>query len=292
MTGHGRGTAEAAGRRVTVEIRAVNHRYFELKLRTATLDARVEESVTQTIRKRAERGAFAVSVRDEGATTRAVGFRIDLDGARAVHGSLEELRRNLGIAEPVALALVLAQPGVVTSAEALGSDVDATLAALAPALDAALDELIAMRRREGDALARDLFGRLDRLDQLAAEIRGYAIDAPAEFRRRLSERLTKLMAPGTPVAIDEGRLALEVAVLADRTDVTEELVRLAAHLAAIRAHVAEDVPVGRRLDFLVQELGREVNTIGSKSQSSEIARRVVEAKAELEKIREQVQNVE
>ncbi len=283
MTGHGRGLAEVAGRRVTVEIRAVNHRFFELKLR-ATLDPRVEDAVGQALRRRVERGSLAVLVREEGSGGRAP-FRVDLDAARTVHAALDELRRAVGSIEAVPLALVLAQPGVVAGDS--GADPDATLAALAPALDAALDELVAMRRREGEALARDLAARLGRLETLAAEIRGITADAPAELRRRLDERIAKLGA-----TLDEQRLAAEVALLADRADVTEEVVRLGAHLAAARAHLAEDVAVGRRLDFLVQELGREINTIGSKSQLVEISRRVVEAKAELEKIREQVQNVE
>jgi uncharacterized protein (TIGR00255 family) len=148
-----------------------------------------------------------------------------------------------------------------------------------------------MRRREGDALARDLGSRLDRLETLADEIASLAVDVPATLAQRFKERVDKLL--GTVgMTIDETRLATEIAVFADRTDTTEEIVRLRAHIAAMRSHVREDAAVGRRLDFLVQELGREVNTIGSKSQSSEIARRVVEAKAELEKIREQVQNIE
>jgi uncharacterized protein (TIGR00255 family) len=283
MTGHGRGIGEAAGRRLTVEVRAVNHRFLEVKIRPP-VDPRVEEAIGQALRRRAERGSFAVAVRDEAAAGRG-GLRVDVDAGRAAHAALDELRRALGIVEPVALALVAGQPGVIAAAE--GAAPDEALHALAPALDAALDELVAMRRREGDALARDLGARLGRLAALAAEVRDLAAAAPAELRRRLDERIGRL-----GVALDPERLAAEVALLADRADVTEELVRLEAHVAAARAHLAEDAPVGRRLDFLVQELGREINTIGSKSQHIEISRRVVEAKAELEKIREQVQNVE
>lgn len=290
MTGHGRGIGEAAGHRVTVEIRAVNHRYFDLKLRTGPLDPRVEDAVGQGIRKRAERGAFTVTLRDEVAGQRGGPLRVDIEAARAVHAALEELRRALGYDQPVPLALVLEQPGIVAQVDT-AAEAESVLAALAPALDAALDELIAMRRREGAVLVRDLGARLDRLATLAVEIEALSAGAPAALAEKLRDRVDKLLA-GSGVALDEARLAVEVAALADRTDVTEELVRLRAHLAALRGHLAEDVPVGRRLDFLVQEVGREVNTVGSKSQSSEIARRVVEAKAELEKIREQVQNVE
>jgi uncharacterized protein (TIGR00255 family) len=165
--------------------------------------------------------------------------------------------------------------------------------AVAAALELALDELVRMRKREGDTLARDMSARLGRLRDFAGEVGGLAASAPEEHRRRLTERVQRLLqaSPGAP-APDEARLAQEVALLADRVDITEELVRLRSHLDQALALVADDAPVGRRLDFLVQELGREINTIGSKSQAAEIARRVVEAKAELEKIREQVQNVE
>jgi len=289
MTGHGRGIGEAAGRRVTVEIRAVNHRFFDLKFKTSALDPRVEDAVGQAIRKRAERGAFAVNLRDE-VGGRGGPVRVDVEVARSVHAGLDELRRALGYLEPVPLALVLAQPGVLATADS-AADAEAVLAALAPAIDAALDSLVAMRRREGRALAEDLLGRLDRLAVLAEEVAALAADAPQSLADKLKERIARLLGVAG-LQIDEARLATEIVVFADRTDVTEELVRLSAHLAAMRGHIGEDVPVGRRLDFLVQELGREINTIGSKSQSSEIARRIVEAKAELEKIREQVQNVE
>jgi uncharacterized protein (TIGR00255 family) len=285
MTGHGRGVAEVAGRRVTVELRAVNHRFFEVKLRAA-VDPRVEEALGAALRRRLERGSLSVAVRDEPTGGRAGGYRVDVELARSVHAALDEARRAIGSNDPVPLALVLAQPGVVAAQDS-AVDPEASLAALLPALDAALDELVAMRRREGAALAADLGARLARLEGLAAEIRGLAVDAPGELRRRLDERIAKL-----GVNLDEQRLAVEVALLADRVDVTEELVRLGAHLAAARAHLVEDAPVGRRLDFLVQELGREINTIGSKSQLVDISRRVVEAKAELERIREQVQNIE
>ena len=298
MTGHGRGVAQVGGRRATVEVRAVNHRYFDVKLRAPWLDAALEERITSALRRRAQRGSFTVTLRDEGALV-GPAVKADLAAARAVAAALDEVRRGLGLAEPVPLALVVAQPGVLAVEEPADLS-EQRWAALAPAVEAALAELVAMRRREGETLALDLAGRLDRLERFAQDVGGLAAGAPEEWRRRLSERLGKLIAaaPGAPAPFDEARLAAEVAVLADRLDVTEELVRLRSHLGQARAlltpglAIDEAEPVGRRLDFLVQELGREVNTIGSKSQSAEIARRVVDAKAELEKIREQVQNVE
>ena len=291
MTGHGRGAAEVNGRRATVEIRAVNHRFFDLKLRAPWFDAVVEDHVAQAIRRRVQRGSFTVTLREEGAGT-AAAVRVDLVTALQVAQALDELRRALGHAtsEPIPLQLIAAQPGVILVGEQ-GDPSEQRWAGLQPAVEAALDQLIDMREREGQALARDLLERLARLEEFAIEVERAATGAPEEWRRRLSERLGKLTgAAHTP--LDESRLYAEVAILADRLDITEELVRLRSHIAQARSLLDQDDAVGRRLDFLVQELGREVNTIGSKSQSAEIARRVVEAKAELEKIREQVQNVE
>ncbi len=288
MTGQGRGVAERDGHRVTVEIRAVNHRFIDLKMRSVGGDIRADDLVMSAIRRHAERGSFNVTLRDESAGGRGAGVRVDPVVARQVHAALEELRGIIGAVEPVPMALVAAQPGVLVAGEAEPGETSA--AATTEALEAALVELVAMRRSEGAALAADLVQRLQRLETLAEEVAGAAAQAPGELRRRLNERIEKLLQGGP--TIDEARLASEVAILADRSDVTEELVRLRAHLGALRALCAEDGAVGRKMDFLVQEVGREVNTIGSKSALVEISRRVVDAKAEVEKIREQVQNVE
>jgi uncharacterized protein (TIGR00255 family) len=279
MTGHGRGTAEGDGRRVTVEVRAVNHRFLDVKLR-ANLDPDTERRASETIRRRVERGALTVALREEGPAARAV--RVDLGFALNVHAALVELGEKIGHHGPVPLELVAAQPGVIGQGEPIEGD---TL--FLAALDAALAALVDMRRAEGEILAHDLQGRLDRLEALAGEITQFADVAPSLYSQRLRERLERLAADLPPE-----RVAAEAAALADRIDVTEELVRLRAHVAQARGLVASDGSAGRKLDFLVQEMGREVNTVGSKSQSLDISRRVVEAKAELERIREQVQNVE
>jgi uncharacterized protein (TIGR00255 family) len=279
MTGHGRGSAETNGRRVTVEVRAVNHRFLDLKLRVP-VDADTERRAGEAIRRRIERGAVTVSLREEGSATRTV--KLDLPLARGVHAALADLARELGLAAPIPLELVAAQPGVL----ALGEPADGDALFLA-ALDAALEALVAMRRAEGEALARDLSARLERLETLAREIGRLAAGAPSVLAARLRERLDRLGADVPPE-----RLAAEAALLADRADVTEEIVRLDSHLRQARGLVASEAPIGRKLDFLVQELGREINTVGSKSPSAEISRCVLDAKAELEKIREQVQNVE
>jgi uncharacterized protein (TIGR00255 family) len=291
MTGFGRGVAEQGRTRATVDVRAVNHRFLDLKLRGALAPA-LEDAIGTRVRAVIERGAVTVSVhlvRQASATA----TRIDEAAARAAHQQLTELSRSLGVPGPD-LALVLAQPGVVVTGEDEPRDEGDAPAVLA-ALDAALVQLGQMRDGEGQALARELIVRLDELGALRAMLEKMAADIPERVQKRLTQRLERLLADDAEPAresLDPVRLAQEVALLAERADVTEELVRLASHLDQARALVTGAGASGRRLDFLVQEIGRELNTIGSKSAATEISSAIVEAKAVLEKVREQVQNVE
>lgn len=294
MTGFGRGVAEHGGTRATVDVRTVNHRFLDIKLRGSLAPA-LEEAIGSRVRAAIERGSVAVSVHVARAAASAA-VRIDADAARAAHEQLAELARMLGIPGPD-LALVLAQPGVVVAAEEGPRD-DSDQPTVLAALDAALAQLSEMREVEGAALARELLDRLDELGALRAQIERLAAEIPERIQRRLQQRLERLLhdaasdGRGAAAALDPGRLAQEVALLAERADVTEELVRLASHLDQARALVTGSGASGRRLDFLVQEIGRELNTIGSKSAATEISSTIVEAKAVLEKVREQVQNVE
>ncbi len=288
MTGHGRGTAERTGRRATVEIRAVNHRHLDLKLRGASLEPSVEERLTSRLRKDLERGAVTVTVHVERRGA-AAAPRIERAAARAANEALSSLARDLGL-PPIDLALVVAQPGVLVSGD--GDDDDQDLGEVVlEAAGVALAQLAAMRATEGRALAADLRGRLAALGQALDGIEAIAAGQPDEARRRLAERLARLL-DDSKLAVDPQRLAQEVALIADRLDITEELVRARSHLGQAGALLAGAGAAGRKLDFLVQELGREINTIGSKSAAAEISRLVVDAKAELEKIREQAQNLE
>jgi uncharacterized protein (TIGR00255 family) len=290
MTGYGRGVGAHGDVRVTVDVRAVNHRFLDLKLRGSALPAALEDALGSRVRGALERGAVVVAVNlSRGGAV--AGLAIDGAVAERVHRQLADLAARLGMPGPD-LALVLAQPGVVLGGEPSGGapgDDDAATAAANAALDAALTQLADMRRSEGDALARDLLARLAELDAVRNDLAALAVSLPAQIARRLGERIHRLAAE---VAIDDARIAQEVALHADRADVSEELIRLASHLDQARALITGPGAVGRRLDFLVQELGRELNTIGSKSASAEISAAIVGAKATLEKIREQVQNVE
>lgn len=286
MTGFGRGIAEQAGLRATVDIRSVNHRFLDLKLRGTAIAPALEEAVTTRVRAALERGAVAVSINVARVSREAAaGQAIDPAAAAAAHAQLSELAARLGVPGPD-LALVLAQPGVVTAAERTEEDPP-----VLPALDAALVQLDRMRTTEGAALAADLTSRFGELAALRTQIATLAAGVPHQLTKRLQERIARLL-DGHDTTLDPGRLAQEVALLADRSDITEELVRLASHLDQVRALVAGTASAGRRLDFLVQEIGRELNTIGSKSTITEISAAIVDGKAVLEKVREQVQNVE
>ena len=286
MTGYGRGVAEHAGVRATVDIRAVNHRFLDIKLRGSNVSPAIEEAITTKVRGSLERGAIAVTVHVD-RDVRFAGPRIDVDAAARTHEMLAALASRLGVGGPD-LALVLAQPGVVVDTTVQTGD-DPT--AVITALDAALAQLDQMRTAEGKALAIELGARFDELVALRGALARLAAVVPGLVAKRLQERLKRLL-DAEGAAVDPARLAQEVALLADRADVTEELVRLASHIDQARALLAGAAPAGRRLDFLVQEIGRELNTVGSKSAVAEISATIVEAKAVLEKVREQVQNVE
>lgn len=289
MTGYGRGEAERGGTRAVAEIRSVNHRFLDLKMRGSNLGVELEDKLRGRIKKVLSRGSITLAVRVESAGSQR-DVRIDVESARRIYRSLRDLADELGVDRPTGLDLVCAVPGVVTVDE--GEPDESLAAAATDAVNAALEALVAMRQHEGDLLAADLRERLEKLLELTGALETHAQVAPAEAQRRLTERIERLLA-SSKVELDPSRLAQEVALLSDRLDVTEELVRVRAHVDQLLSLMANaQAAVGRRLDFLVQELGREFNTVASKSQSAEIASLVVEAKAELERVREQLQNIE
>jgi uncharacterized protein (TIGR00255 family) len=287
MTGFGAGRGSTGAEELDVEVRSVNHKYCEVKVRLPRELAALEVDAAKAVRERLARGGVDVSVRRAGAAG-TVAPRVDASLAEGYARAFAEVKARLGLAGAVTLADVVAAEGVVRLEER-ALDVDAAGAALRAALGAALDALVAMRAREGEALGHDLASRLDAVEALVARAAALVPQAVEHHRDRLAERVQELT---RGIALDPGRLAQEVALFADRTDVTEEVTRLRSHLAQARALLAGAEPAGRKLDFLVQEMHREVNTIGSKSQSAEIAAIVVSAKAEIERLREQVQNVE
>lgn len=288
MTGFGAGRAREADEEITVELRAVNHKFCEVKARLPRELLALEAGLTKKVKQRLARGAVELSVKRTVGPAGEQLPRVNAELARTYKEVLQAAARDLGLDDTVRLRDVLDRPGVLELAER-GVSLEAAQLAAERALDQALDALLAMREVEGRALFQDLSSRLDTVEALAQEVAALSPRAVEEYREKLTARIAELVQAGS---VDPQRLAQEVALFADRTDVAEESTRLASHLEQFRALLAAKEPSGRKMDFLVQEMHREVNTTGSKSQHKEISSRIVALKAELERIREQVQNVE
>jgi uncharacterized protein (TIGR00255 family) len=287
MTGFGAGRAGEGGEVVEAEVRSVNHKFCEVKARLPREMAPLETELVRQVKDRLARGGIEFTLRRSTARG-TLAPRVDAELAAEYARAFEEVRARLGLSGTVSLADVLGADGVV-SLEERAVDLESARAAGTAALAGALDALVAMREREGEALARDLLGRLAVVEGIAARLAESSPRSVEDYRARLHERVQEL---SRGLAPDPQRLATEVALFADRTDVTEELTRLSSHVAQMRGLLASGEPAGRKMDFLVQEMHREANTVGSKSQSADAAAAVVSLKAEIERMREQVQNVE
>ena len=292
MTGFGRGSAPHGRATVSAEIRTVNGRFLEAKTRLPRPLAGREADVERLVRTRIERGHATVNVVVEAGETAEVPLRVNAAAAAAYGRLLRELADAAGVAAPVTLDQVLRYADVFTTepGDAAGAEeADALWEATAAALAAALADLVSMRAQEGQALYDDLAARLADLDAGTGRVEARAPVRVEEARVRLAERLDALVSEGR---VAPERIEQEIALLADRLDVTEECVRLRAHLRFFREAMDGDEASGRRLGFLVQEMGREVNTIGSKANDPDLQHEAVNMKETLEKIREQVANVE
>jgi uncharacterized protein (TIGR00255 family) len=287
MTGFGAGRAAVEGEELSAEIRSVNHKFCEVKVRLPREIASLENALARSVRDRLARGGIEVSIR-RGGPGGVMAPRVDAALAEAYARAFREVQARLGLNEPLRLADIVGADGVI-KLEDREIDQETARAAAEQALAAALEALVAMRAKEGEALAADLEARLQTVEAVLARIEVLAPQAVEHHRARLADRVLELTR-GIP--LDPARLAQEVALLADRGDIAEEITRLRSHLVQARQLLAGDEPAGRKLDFLVQEMHREVNTIGSKSQHAEISSAVVTLKAEIERMREQVQNVE
>lgn len=288
MTGFGAGRARAGDEEFSVELRSLNHKFCEVKARLPRELAALESVVTKQVKDRLARGSVEVFIKRQTATAAGTVPVVDVALAREYARAFREVAHALGVQAEVSWSQVAIQPGVMRLEER-GMDVESATQAAQAALEQALTALEQMRRVEGEAIQADLQARLGLIERWSREVAELAPRSVEEYRQRLAERVADL---ARGLSVDEQRLAQEVAVFAERTDIAEEMTRLASHLEQFRQLMAGSEPAGRRMDFLVQEMHREVNTTGSKSQHAEISSRVVAMKAEVERIREQVQNVE
>ena len=289
MTGYGRGQATADGIHVSVELSSVNRRQLDLHVNLprslSILEARIAEEVHHQVHRGRVTGEVHVS---ESSKLRRSSIRVDEELAGAYLTALRATARRIKLQDDFGGSLLLQLPDVVHY-EPIEQDVDRIWPVLQRALQKALRELVRMRKREGRTLQQDLEARVARLGGLVEEIGAEAPQVTGRYRAALQDRLEQA---GVDVAGDDERLLREIVLFADRSDIAEELTRLESHLKQARRLMRSREATGKSLDFLAQELFREINTIGSKANDSFIVRRVVTFKAELERFREQVQNIE
>jgi uncharacterized protein (TIGR00255 family) len=287
MTGFGAAEGAVAGGWIRFEIRTVNHRHFNLATKWPAELAVLEGELRERLRREFDRGHIAVQARWTEYPAVAGGFTVDLERARLVTERLREMQSALGLAGEVTVDLVARQSDVISTG---GSDAaEISWGEVEPIVAKAAAECRAMRAREGEVLVAELRHRLQLLEASGERVAGRAPDRLVRERDRLRAAVAELL-DGKPV--DDARLAQEIAFQADRLDITEELVRFRAHIGAARETLVATKPAGKQLGFLAQELGREVNTMGAKANDAEIAHEVVAMKGELEKLREQLENLE
>lgn len=290
MTGYGRGEVEEGGLRWTVELKSVNHRFLEVSLNLPRHLWALEDQVRKLIKSRLARGRVDVQLTWEGRAERPVTVRLDSSMAAEIRELLTELGKTLPEPQTLRLEHLLHFADLIVAKERQAQDVEEVGEVISRALAQALDGLEVMRGNEGAALAEEIWGHLNLVRQELNRIQAQAQLLPGLWLERLKARLEELQAEVPPV--DEGRLAQEVALLAERRDIREELARLESHVAQFQEALASPGPAGRKLEFLLQEMLRETNTIGNKAGDLDIGQAVLAIKGLLERLREQVQNVE
>lgn len=288
MTGIGCGECTIAGRKVTVEIKSVNNRYLDLSIKQPRLFFYAEDSVRKQIAARIARGHLDVYVSYENTGTDRQALRLDMAVAGDYVAMAHKVSRELGVTDDLTAAALLRMPDVVVPV-ATDEDQERLSALLNTALSQALDGLCTMRAKEGKALVADLTMRCGTVSGIVDNIAKIAPGVVDDYRAKMTARVQELLAD---VPVDESRLLTEIAVYTDRVNIDEEITRMRSHIAQFDSLLHQDAAVGRKLDFLMQEMNREANTMGSKANSAALQNLVVALKNELEKMREQIQNLE
>jgi uncharacterized protein (TIGR00255 family) len=288
MTGFGRGEYTRDGKEFTVEIKTVNHRYSDVFIKMPRQISFLEDKVRDQVSKAISRGKIDVFITyyDYGDDSKHVAFDEPL--AKAYISAVEALRDQFLLKDDISVSLISKYPDVL-KVEQADEDEELLWSMLTVAVENALTSLVTMREHEGERLGHVLQERADYIESLVGDISKRAPEVPKDYKYKLESRIKELLEQQT---IDENRIAMEVALFADRCSIDEELVRLGSHISQLRSALSMNQPIGRKLDFLIQEMNREINTIGSKANDLSITQNVVEVKSEIEKIREQIQNIE
>ncbi len=288
MTGYGRGTASLDGRELTIELKSVNNRFLDIGMKLPRQLSFLEDGLRKLLNDALSRGHVDVFVNYRNLRSDAKTVRVDEALLQAYLTSARESAKALGLDDDLTLSKALTLPDVTTILPA-DEDQQALAELGRTAMTMAIDGLKAMRFKEGERLKQDLSARMDTMTGYAAAIERRAPAVAEEYRTKLTARIEELLGE---TEVDRARLATEVAIFADRAAIDEEIVRLNTHLAHFKELLEADEPVGRKMDFLVQEMNRECNTIGSKANDAELTSIVLLSKAEIEKLREQIQNIE
>ena len=288
MTGFGAGDCENQDFKVHVEIKAVNQRYLETNYHMPYSLNMFENALTKTIKEYASRGKLDINIRFQDLRDKSVNIAVDKGLVAAYGKALQEIQLQLQLTSPITASQIAAYPDVLKIAEE-NQDLEAAEPVLMSAVKEALENFVAMRTAEGKNIQTDLLSRIDTLEGFVGELEKLAPEIVASYKQRLENLLEEYLAKEN---IEESRIIQEVALFTDKVNYTEETVRLRSHFAQFRSIITSDEPVGRKLDFLIQEMNREINTVASKANSSGAAQFVVDVKSEIEKIREQIQNIE
>lgn len=288
MTGFGRASVEIDNREMTVELKSVNHRYLDIGFRLPRYLGFLEDVIRRELSASLTRGHVDVFINYKNNRSDAKSVSVDMALLTAYLEAAREAGSVAGLDDDITLSAALKLPDVTSINEA-DEDMDAVSALAVAALNEAVKGLKAMRIREGQTLAADMLARAELIKDIAARISLRAPEVVKEYKQKLTDRISELLEK-TPV--DESRIAMEVAIFADKASIDEELVRLSSHVEQLKHMLNGDDAAGRKLDFIVQEMNREFNTIGSKANDAEIVKCVIEGKGEIEKLREQVQNIE
>ena len=293
MTGFGRGEYSDEISKVTVEIRSVNHRYLDIYVKMPRRYSFAEETIKAAIKSRLHRGKVEVNVTVDNIGKSDSDVRLDKELAARYYKALSELKDNFDFGDEshVSLSLLSRMPDVIVTTPA-AEDEEAMVKRLIGAKEMALDDFCSMREAEGAKLAADLSARADTIQNIRDCIETRAPEIEKEYAAKFKARVEEIL--GGVYDVPEERIALEAAIFADKANITEELVRLGSHISQLRGFLQADgeEAVGKKIDFLIQEMNREANTIGSKSNDKEITSHMLDLKAEIEKVREQVQNIE
>ncbi|WP_066638776.1 YicC/YloC family endoribonuclease [Desulfolucanica intricata] len=288
MTGFGRGEAYGQGRKFVIELKAVNHRYLEVVVRLPRMLVSLEDRVRKLIQSQVARGRIDVFFSMEQVAEKNAAVKVDKALGASYYKAMRDLQEYLQLDGEIRVLDIAQLPEVLTLEEP-EEDIEAWWPVVQEAVASGLENLVQMRLVEGEQLKKDLIKRIEKIDRMREQIRNRAPMVVEDYRARLNRQLEELLGDSIP---DPIRVAGEIAIFAERSNITEEIVRLGSHLKQVKNCLTEDEPVGRKLDFLVQEMNREINTIASKANDSEISSIVVNLKSELEKIREQIQNLE